>query len=97
MMGDNRDNSTDSRMLSVVGYVPFENIVGQAGIVFFFDSGRWTLLESMAVARDGPMEASSYPHQIIRTGRGFPVPDWKAQPQADAAAAVSRRFIVTIE
>ena len=35
MMGDNRDNSTDSRMLSVVGYVPFENIVGQAGIVFF--------------------------------------------------------------
>src|SRR6202140_827275 len=28
MMGDNRDNSTDSRVLSAVGYVPFENIVG---------------------------------------------------------------------
>src|SRR5215831_5154181 len=26
MMGDNRDNSTDSRVLSQVGYVPFENI-----------------------------------------------------------------------
>ena len=28
MMGDNRDNSTDSRVLSQVGYVPFENLVG---------------------------------------------------------------------
>jgi signal peptidase I len=35
MMGDNRDNSTDSRVLSAVGYVPFENIVGRAQIIFF--------------------------------------------------------------
>jgi signal peptidase I len=35
MMGDNRDNSTDSRFLSQVGYVPFENIVGRAQIIFF--------------------------------------------------------------
>jgi signal peptidase I len=35
MMGDNRDNSTDSRVLSAVGYVPFENIVGRAEIIFF--------------------------------------------------------------
>jgi signal peptidase I len=35
MMGDNRDNSTDSRVLSVVGYVPFENFVGKAQIIFF--------------------------------------------------------------
>jgi signal peptidase I len=35
MMGDNRDNSTDSRALSQVGYVPFENIVGRAAILFF--------------------------------------------------------------
>src|SRR5215470_8253003 len=27
MMGDNRDNSTDSRVLSAVGYVPFENFI----------------------------------------------------------------------
>jgi len=35
MMGDNRDNSDDSRVQSVVGYVPFENIVGRAQIIFF--------------------------------------------------------------
>src|ERR1700761_8491774 len=29
MMGDNRDNSTDSRVPSAVGYVPLENIVGR--------------------------------------------------------------------
>jgi len=33
MMGDNRDNSTDSRVLSAVGYVPFENLVGKAQII----------------------------------------------------------------
>jgi signal peptidase I len=35
MMGDNRDNSTDSRVLSQVGYVPIDNIVGRAEIIFF--------------------------------------------------------------
>jgi signal peptidase I len=35
MMGDNRDNSTDSRVLSQVGYVPFENFIGRAQIIFF--------------------------------------------------------------
>jgi signal peptidase I len=35
MMGDNRDNSTDSRVPSAVGYVPLENIVGRAQMIFF--------------------------------------------------------------
>ena len=35
MLGDNRDNSTDSRVLSAVGYVPLENVVGRAGLIFF--------------------------------------------------------------
>jgi signal peptidase I len=35
MMGDNRDNSTDSRDDSSVGFVPFENFVGRAEIIFF--------------------------------------------------------------
>ncbi len=29
-MGDNRDNSTDSRFLSQVGYIPAENLIGRA-------------------------------------------------------------------
>lgn len=35
MMGDNRDNSTDSRVPTAVGYVPFENIIGRAQMIFF--------------------------------------------------------------
>jgi signal peptidase I len=41
MMGDNRDNSTDSRVLASVGYVPYENFVGRAEIIFFsIEEGR---------------------------------------------------------
>ncbi|WP_068315914.1 signal peptidase I [Polycladidibacter hongkongensis] len=35
MMGDNRDNSQDSRVMSAVGFVPFENFVGRADVIFF--------------------------------------------------------------
>ena len=35
MMGDNRDNSTDSRDEASVGFVPYENLVGRAEIIFF--------------------------------------------------------------
>ncbi|MGJ4926040.1 signal peptidase I [Bradyrhizobium sp. HKCCYLS2038] len=34
-IGDNRDNSTDSRMLTAVGYIPFENLIGRVGMIFF--------------------------------------------------------------
>ena len=35
MMGDNRDNSTDSRVTEAVGPVPIDNFVGRAQVVFF--------------------------------------------------------------
>lgn len=43
MMGDNRDNSLDSRF--GVGYVPFENLVGRASIIFFSIAGKASPLE----------------------------------------------------
>lgn len=38
-MGDNRDNSRDSRVLDLVGYVPYDNFVGRAEILFFSTNG----------------------------------------------------------
>lgn len=38
-MGDNRDNSQDSRYLNAVGYVPIENLVGRAEMIFFSTDG----------------------------------------------------------
>ena len=42
MMGDNRDNSLDSRSLKV-GFVPKNNLVGRAKFLFFShdDSAAW--------------------------------------------------------
>ena len=34
-MGDNRDNSLDSRVLNAVGFIPLENLVGRAEFLFF--------------------------------------------------------------
>ncbi len=33
-LGDNRDNSTDSRVSSI-GYIPFENLIGRVSVIFF--------------------------------------------------------------
>ncbi len=38
-MGDNRDNSEDSRVLPSVGFIPRENLVGRAEILFFSTNG----------------------------------------------------------
>ena len=40
-MGDNRDNSSDSRdPMGGVGFIPFENLVGRAEFIFFSIEGR---------------------------------------------------------
>ena len=49
LMGDNRDNSSDSRVMSGVGFVPKENIIGKVWFIWFsvdtdFSLSRfWTL------------------------------------------------------
>jgi signal peptidase I len=55
MMGDNRNNSSDSRF--TVGFVPAENLVGRATLVFFSIAGRhspaeiWTWPSQLRLAR----------------------------------------------
>jgi signal peptidase I len=57
-LGDNRDCSSDSRYLSKVGYVPADNLVGKAKMIFFSNdtiSGSifkfWNWNESLRVTR----------------------------------------------
>ena len=38
MMGDNRDNSSDSRFLNDLGYIPFDHIIGRVEFIFFSHS-----------------------------------------------------------
>ncbi|MCB9982728.1 MAG: signal peptidase I [Rhodospirillales bacterium] len=45
MMGDNRDNSQDSRVREAVGFVPYENLVGRADFLFFSTNGEAGLFE----------------------------------------------------
>ena len=39
MMGDNRDNSKDSRWLDEVGYVPKTHLIGKASFMFYSNNG----------------------------------------------------------
>ncbi len=60
MMGDNRDNSTDSRSPDV-GPVPYENFVGKAQVIFFsIDEGAsaWRIWEWPWTVRWGRMLSS---------------------------------------
>jgi signal peptidase I len=43
-MGDNRDNSLDSRVPNV-GFIPIENLIGRAEIIFFSTNGQARLWE----------------------------------------------------
>jgi signal peptidase I len=44
-MGDNRDNSQDSRVTDLVGFIPAENLVGRAEFLFFSTNGSARLWE----------------------------------------------------
>jgi signal peptidase I len=64
MMGDNRDRSQDSRVLSAVGYVPADAIIGKAEARFFSIRDNippWQLWEWPANVRWDRMFQSVYP------------------------------------
>jgi signal peptidase I len=45
MMGDNRDESNDSRARSAVGFIPYENLVGRAQIIWFSGDEDWSFFK----------------------------------------------------
>ena len=69
-MGDNRDNSSDSRVppdRGGVGYVPFENLIGRAEVIFFSVDER-AGLGVLALAVDGALEPH-VPCRALRRGQ----------------------------
>lgn len=61
MMGDNRDNSSDSRVQSGVGFVPLENFVGRADLIFFSieeDASAWKIWQWPSTVRWGRLFSS---------------------------------------
>jgi len=72
MMGDNRDNSADSRF--DVGYVPLQNFVGKADVIFFSIAGGAS-----------PLEFWKWPSEL-RWGRLF---DWVGDEPPATTQAVS--------
>jgi signal peptidase I len=55
MMGDNRDGSDDSRNQEALGFVPYENLIGRADLIFFSTSARlwevWNWLTGIRFSR----------------------------------------------
>jgi signal peptidase I len=41
MLGDNRDNSTDSRVLGQVGYIPYDHLIGRAFMISYSIDRNW--------------------------------------------------------
>ncbi|MBL6931860.1 MAG: signal peptidase I [Rhodospirillales bacterium] len=51
-MGDNRDNSSDSRFMDRVGYIPRKNLIGRAEVKFFsVDGAGWKFWQWPSSAR----------------------------------------------
>ena len=67
-MGDNRDNSQDSRVLSAVGYVPAENLVGKAQFIFFSTDGSAPLVGGLEMADRGALQPA-VPGRRLTAGR----------------------------
>jgi len=56
MMGDNRDNSTDSRYLDEVGFIPEENLIGRADRIMISKNDQVPFWKVWAWFTDGRSE-----------------------------------------
>ena len=84
MMGDNRDNSTDSRDEASVGPVPFENFVGRAEIIFFSideDACPWKVWEWPASCAGAACSSRSGRARGAAQGRNVERPRGAARPR----------------
>lgn len=52
LMGDNRDNSVDSRMLYEIGYIPEQNVTGVVQIIFYSGSERTGVSKPVEILKD---------------------------------------------
>ncbi len=86
MMGDNRDNSDDSR--AGVGYVPAENLVGKAEFIFFSTNGKAHFWQILGMAVDDPLEPALHGHRLSGRKRQSNPPRW---PNLSAGWATSSR------
>ena len=64
MMGDNRDNSLDSRVMNAVGFVPVENLVGRAEFIFLSDRRHGSAVGDLGVAVRDPLEPPVRGHPL---------------------------------
>jgi len=56
VLGDNRENSTDSRVLSMMGYIPLDNFIGRAAMIFYsYSAGSATSAPGMRTGRMGTL------------------------------------------
>ena len=69
VMGDNRDNSNDSRAAWGVGFVPYENLVGQVTAVFF-SATKADGEESVASAFNSIQMGANLPLSALTAGSG---------------------------
>jgi len=68
IIGDNRDNSRDSRDLSDIGYVPFENLIRRAQFTFFLDGWRSVGVAADAVAVECALQPLVHDRPLKRRG-----------------------------